>query len=348
MKKRMPSIFSGRLKAYPILLLPIFAICITACVSKGPQATTNLADVLAAQSQGSQEIKDLNNEFFASVSNEPTLADYVLGQGDLLQVTVFESQDLSTTARVGARGFVTLPLLGPVEAKGLSAREAAQKIEDLYAQKYIREPHVNIFVKEQQSAKVTVLGEVQKPGTYDFPSRRHLMDVLAMAEGLTDKAGKIVQVKRVDEETGQPGTLVVDMEELVKKGKAELNLEILRGDVVYVPEAGMVYVDGAVRKPGNYPLKEKLSLQEAIVAAGGFSTTADRSKVKLVRYVGDGKREVIEVNTSDLQEGSTDNLELKDRDVIFVETNTVQAMLYGLRLNLGAGLFGVGYTPPSQ
>ena len=141
---------------------------------------------------------------------------------------------------------------------------------------------------------------------------------------------------------------MVDMEELVKNGKSELNLEIFDGDVVYVAEAGTIYVDGAVRKPGSYPIRESMTAQEAVVAAGGFSQTADKGKIKLVRFIGEGKKEVIELGAKDLQSSAADSLELKDRDVIFVETSTLQALVYGLRLNLGAGVFGIGYTPSAQ
>lgn len=329
-----------------ILLFLLLFMPLWSCAGKGPAANAGVDQLLARQDRGNKEIRNLNDKFFASVAASPKPEDYILGQGDLLQVTVFESSDLNASVRVGARGFITLPLIGSVEVKGLSARAAEQKIENLYKQKYIQNPHVNVFVKEQQGAKVTVLGAVKKPGTYDFPARRHLMDVLAMAEGLDDKAGKMVQVKRTGEGVGQPQTFVIDMEALVKGGRSDLNLEIRKGDVVFVPEAGMVYVDGAVQKPGNYPIKGNMSVQEAVVAAGGLTSTADRGKVKLIRCGDDGKPEIVSLDENNVSSAGMRSLKLKDRDVVFVETSTLRAMVYGLNLSFMG--FGVGYNPPTH
>ncbi|GLI36423.1 polysaccharide biosynthesis/export family protein [Desulforhabdus amnigena] len=326
------------------------ALLIAGCASggSGPKPTATLDEVIAKESGSQQEIREINTKLFASVSAAPQPKDYLLGEGDLIQIDVFEAQELKTETRVGARGFVTLPLIGPVELKGLTSREAEQKIEDLYRRKYLQNPHVSVFVKEQVSGKITLLGALNKPGTYSYLTRQHLLDVLAMGEGLSDKAGRTVQVRRTEENSPQPITYMVDLDALIKNGQSEMNLEIKGGDVVYVPEAGMVYVDGAVRKPGNYPIKTAMSLPEAIAAAGGFSTTADEGNIKLVRSNENGNREVVQLSIKDLRQDTKENLEVKDRDVIFVETSKVDALLYGLRLNIGGGIFGVGYQPPPQ
>lgn len=302
---------------------------------------------MAKEGTSNQEIKEINEQLFASVSSTPQLQDYVLGEGDLIQMSVFGVDELKTEARVAARGFVTLPLVGPVEVRGLTAREAEEKIEDLYRRKYLQDPHVSIFVKEQVSGRITLMGALQKPGKYPYLARQRLFDALAMAEGLSDKAGRLVQVRRVGTDPNRPTTLFVDLDELVKEGRTELNIEIEAGDVIYVPEAGTVYVDGAVRKPGTYPIKQSMTVQEVIAAAGGFSTIADEGDIKLVRSSEAGKREVVQLNIKDVTQGSR-NVTVKDRDVIFVETNRMEALVYGLRLNFIGGLFGVGYQPPAQ
>lgn len=314
----------------------------------GPRATATLDEVVARENGSKQEVKDINSRLFASVSNAPQVKDYLLGEGDLLQINVFEADELKTETRIGARGFITLPLLGPVEVKDLTTREAEQKIEDLYRRKYLQSPHVSVFVKEQVSGKITLLGALNKPGTYSYMTRQRLLDVLALGEGLSDKAGRMVQVRRSEENAPQPTTYMVDLEEIIQNGQSDMNLEIKGGDVVYVPEAGTVYVDGAVRKPGNYPIKTAMSVQEAIAAAGGLSTTADEGDIKLVRANADNTREVVKVSIKDLRRDSKQHLAVKDRDVIFVETNRMEALLYGLRFNIIGGLFGIGYQPPPQ
>jgi polysaccharide export outer membrane protein len=317
-------------------------------VRSGPEPNAKIEDVTARQSEDNKEVRAINEKLFASVKSAPTLKDYVLGEGDLLQVSVFEAEELKSEVRVGARGSVTLPLIGSVEIKGFTAREAEQKIEDLYRAKFIQHPHVSIFVKEQVSGKITLMGSFKKTGTFPYLARQSLFEAMALGEGLNDTAGKMVQVRRGVKESDRPSTLLIDLDELVRGGGEELNIEIKSGDVIYVPEAGMVYVDGAVRKPGNYPIKRKMNVPEAIVAAGGFAPYAEESAIKLVRSRGDGKQpDIVKLSFKDIQQDSSHNVEVKDRDIIFVETNRVEAVVYGLQITGLGGIVGAGYRPPS-
>ncbi|MDY0041894.1 MAG: polysaccharide biosynthesis/export family protein [Desulforhabdus sp.] len=317
-----------------VLLLTI------SCAAPGPKPTASLDEVMAKESVAQQSNKELNDQLFAAAASAPQTGDYIIGEGDLLQVTVFEAEELSREARVGARGAVTLPLVGAVEVQGLTTREAEQRIQDAYQQRYIQNPHVNIFVKEQHGSKITLLGQLEKPGTYDYFGSKHLLDVLAMAGGLKEEAGRTVQVRRAGAESDQPATFMVDLDELVKKGRTELNVPIFGGDVIFVPEAGTVYVDGAVVKSGAYPIKQDMSIQEAIVAAGGFSPAASDT-IKLVRHTDAGARDVIELSAKNV---ATGGLGVQDRDIIFVETNPLKAAAYGLRIQLFGT--GVAISPP--
>jgi polysaccharide export outer membrane protein len=339
MKTRTISIF---------FLCFLSAILISGCaIRSGPEPTAKLEDVAAQETGAKTEIRQINERFFAAVKSAPKLQDYILGEGDLIQVSVFEAQELKAEGRISARGFITLPLIGTVELKGLSTREAEQKIETLYRSKYLQNPHVSVFVKEQVSGKITFMGAVKKPGTQPFLGRQSLFEALALAEGLSENAGKMVQVRRTGADPDHPTTFLVDLDELVSGGSGnDLNMEIKSGDVIYVPEAGMVYVDGAVRKPGNYPMKKKMSIPEAIVAAGGFAVYAAEDKIKLVRKNAAGKVDVVQLNFKDLQMQPEKNIDVKDRDIIFVETNKMEAFMYGLRVTGLGGIVGVGYEPP--
>ncbi len=335
----------GKYKPFRILALcSVFilaALCMS-CAPSGPQANSSLQSLLSKQAGKDKEIEELNKQIFASVSSTPQYQNYVLGQGDLIQLKVFEAEELDTQTRIGARGYVTLPLLGQVKLSDLTARKAEQKIENLYQEKYLQDPHVTIFVKEQHGSKISILGEVKEPGTYDYFARQRLLDVLSIAGGLTQESGRTVQIRRPSKGNKPSAKYIVDLNKLIREGQTELNLIIKGGDVVFVPEAGTVYVDGAVNQPGNYPIKKEMTVQEAIVAAGGFNQVAAQDSIKLARVTEKGTRKVVKLDTK----ASAQNTEIQDRDVIFVETNKMEALMYGLRLNIGGRLLGVGYRPP--
>ena len=316
------------------------------CTAKGPQATARLQDVIATTggTPEQKEIRDMNEKLFASLSGASQPGDYVITSGDLLEVTVFEATELKREARVGARGAVTLSLLGPVQVMGLTTAEAEKRIEDLYRSKYLHDPHVSIYIKEQQGQKVTLVGSVKKPGTYDYPARRRLLDALALAEGFDDKAGKTVQVRRVTDDPNTPTTYLVDMDQLIQNGRTEMNMEIKSGDVIYVPEAGTVYVDGAVKKPGSYPIKKQMSINEAIAAAGGLTMSANQDDMKLVRYMEGGRREVVQLNKENAQSLP---ITVNDRDLIFVERSAMKSAFSSFTLYFGP-LGGAGYTRPTE
>lgn len=345
----------GRAKRYAaalcLRLLPVAALSLClACGAKGPSVTAGLDQLVdsAAAEYNRLEVAELNGRIFESFTATPIYEDYVIGGGDLIELNIFEAPDLNTETRVSGRGSVTLPLLNAVKIAGLSVSEAERHVEGLYREKYLQDPHITIFVKEQFGSKITMMGALRKPGTYDFYSSMNLLDVLAMAEGLSDAAGRTVQIRRKGESEDGGGSLVIDLDQMISDGRDDLNVGIKGGDVIYVPEAGSVYVDGAVRKAGSYPIRREMSVQEAIVAAGGLQSFADAKNVKLIRYLGKGRREVAKLSLEDLQSGEAQEVRVRDRDVVFVEASPVGTFFQGLRLTLGSGLFGVGYTPPSQ
>lgn len=325
-----------------LLIVQVFA----GCTAKGPKATVRLEDVIATTggTPEQKEIRDMNEKLFASLSGASQPGEYVITSGDLVEVAVFEAPELKREARVGARGAVTLSLLGTVHVMGLTTAEAEKRIEDLYRSKYLHDPHVTIYIKEQQGQKVTVAGAVKKPGTYDYPARRRLLDALALAEGFDDKAGKTVQVRRITDDPNIPTTYLVDMDQLIQNGRTEMNMEIKSGDVIYVPEAGTVYVDGAVKKPGSYPIKKEMSINEAIAAAGGLTMTANQDDVKLVRYMEGGRREVVQLTKENAQ---TVPITVNDRDLIFVERSAMKSAFSSFTLYFGP-LGGAGFSRPTE
>ncbi len=288
-------------------------------------------------------------EVFAKAENTGGAGDYLLGPGDLIDVTVFETEDLNAEVRVSSRGTVSIPILGAVYVQNMTAAQAEEKIEELLREKYLQDPHVSIFIKEHVSKQITLVGEFEKPGTYEYITKRNLLDVVAIAGGLSEEAGFVAYITRVDGQTKKREVIRVDLNQLIKKGNMEYNIPILGGDVIFVPEAGRCYVDGAVRKPGLYPIRGNVTITEAIAMAGGLRSFADEDHIKLVRFKEDGKREIVSLAYSDLQSGEIKDIYLRDGDVVYAESSTL-----GLLTSGGGGLSlmfmgtGVQYRVPEH
>jgi len=328
-----------------VLIASGFTLCfstLTGCANNHQ----NINQTMPVAELKQDEIAHLNEQLLASARMNTDPSDYLLGSGDLLQVKVFEADDLNTTVRVSSRGFVTLPLLGAVSVKDLSAREAEEKIENLYRARYIKDPHVNIFVEEHYSRRITLMGQFRNPGTYDYLAKQRLLDVMALGDGLSDKAGRVVQVRRYGSTTEGQNVFIVDLEQLVKEGRSDLNIEINSGDVLFVPEAGTFFVDGAVRRPGSYYIQHKTTVHEAFLEAGGLAPYADKDQATLIRYTEKGTREIIKLDLSDPQ---TLELEVKDRDVLITEASVYGKLVHGVGINIGIpGFGGVGYKNPEN
>jgi polysaccharide export outer membrane protein len=325
--------------------LLIFAGLWLGCSGPQTKPESEGAAKFEAETEKNPEIERLNEKLLASADLHSDPSDYLLGPGDLLQITVFEAEELGTKARVSSRGSVSLPLLGLVQVEDLTAREAEIKIEEKYREKYIKDPHVTVFVEEHFSQRVTLVGEFKNPGTYDYPSKMRLLDVLALGGGLSSNAGRIVQVRRMGDSAKEYSMMMVDLDKLIDEGRVELNFEINGGDVIFVPKAGVYFVDGAVRKPGSYPITQKINVMEALVSAGGFQPYANESSATLVRYTEDGKRDVKELNLSKKED---QEINVQDRDVIIAKSNAFKKAVQGIRLSIGPGGLTVGYDNPEK
>jgi len=280
--------------------------------------------------------------------SDNTSEDYILGSGDLVAVTVFETKDLNTEARISSRGTVSLPMLGNIKISGLTAAEAEKKIEDVLRTNYLQNPHVSIYIKEYLSNQITIVGAVSHPGTYDYIRKRRLLDVIAIANGLLKDAGSIAFVTRNDKRTNQRVSYRINLERLIKKGNMEQNISIFGGDVIFIPEAGHCFIDGAVRKPGTYPIKDKITVTQAIALAGGLAGWADTDSIKLIRHEENGERKILSLKYSELHSGVGDSLLLQDQDIVFAESSSLGKFFAGSGFTIGFMGTGFNYSNPQQ
>jgi len=260
------------------------------------------------------------------------VSDLTLGAGDLIEVSVFDVPEFSNLkARIPSSGAITLPLLGPVSAAGLTAGELQSVIRLRLQEKYMHDPQVSVFVTEHKSQRIHVSGAVKSPGAYELLGRVRLADALAMAGGLTDEAGRSAQVsrKRADAPTAPAVTTVIDLDKLAT-AKDEVNLELQAGDVVEVARAGAYYVGGEVTRPGSFLLKARTTVAQSVVNAGGVKDVADWDDVRLYRRRPDGSTELKTFSLNAFEDGKP-SPELQTDDVVIVGKSGVKAFLYGIR-----------------
>ncbi len=334
---------------FVIILLGVSTLILPGCSKKepSPEELNNIS-----LSNDLDKIMKLNEQIFSSATTHPDHGDYLIGPGDLLEVEVFESEKLNATVRVSSRGFISLPLLGEISIEGLTASEAETLVENEYKKSYIKNPHVSIFIKENYSQRVTVIGQVKKPGTYDYPSKQRLLDALALAGGLSENASQTIQVRRlstaVNGGAGGPSqVLLINLDKLISEGKSDLNININGGDIIFVPEAGIFYVGGAVHNPGKYHIKKTMSIKEALSAAGGLQPWADLEDITILRYVENSDREKITLNLENSSEQS-DSFIIQDRDIITVDASFWGNLVYGSGFLIGVPGLGYNYRNPER
>ena len=231
---------------------------------------------------------------FLAISPLLTCAtEYTVGDGDVLDINVYENDDLSTTVRVSANDTIRVPLIGEVDVENLTVSQVASKIEALLADGYLVNPQVDVFVKEYRSKKVIILGQVNRAGLYELQGKTTLLEFISKAGGLTADVGSTATIKRKSVETGENDNIVIDLNRLIKEGDTSLNVSIRDGDSVYISKADVYYVSGEVNKPGYYKLEDDITILKAITTAGGFTKIASKGKVKVNRVV-DGKQQILE------------------------------------------------------
>ncbi len=225
--------------------------------------------------------------------------DYILGEGDVLTVSVYDHPDLKTTVRISGDGMVTLPLIGQIPAAGQSIEKMSSTIESLLADGYIINPHVTIFIEEFRSLKATILGGVASPGLYEMKGRTTLLELISKAGGLKENSSGEAIIQRNQPDSKEKKIIVVNLFQLMEQGQESQNLSIVNGDNIYIPKKKVFYVTGEVKSPAAYDYEENLMVIQAITKAGGLNDKAAPSRIRIIRST-DGKEQVIENVKMDL------------------------------------------------
>jgi polysaccharide export outer membrane protein len=352
-----------------------------------------------------QQVNDRIRSMSASARLMPH--DYVIGDGDLLNLEVFDVKELSREVRVSQTGSIGIPLL-PVRlhVSGLTEVQAEQKISEvLESNGLVSHAEVSLSVKERKSKPITVVGAVGHAMVFQADRPVTLLEVLAEAGGVANDAGDTVIVNRPAQEapsdpSGPPAigpedhapavaskesnhtdsvresassaaavpnasanspapvdpphlnnTITINLNELMESGDATNNIILQAGDIVTVPHSGIVYVLGAVSRPGGFVLandRGQMTTLKILALAGGLSPTAKRDHAVIVRKDAQGQQHEVAVDLKKVMERQAEDVQLQPSDILIVPNSAgKQAMLraleFGVALGSGVALYRVAY-----
>jgi len=249
-----------------------------------------------------------------------------LTPGVLLNVAVYNEPDLTTQARIDQQGNIILPLLGAIHVEGKTIAEAQEEVQDKYvSNEILKHPQVSMNVLQYVNSGVMVLGEVQSPGKYTMLAPHSLLDVIGMAGGETNLAGDTIQVQGSVKE----GTAVRTYNYIRGEDEGALrNAMVDPGDTVRVQRAGVIYVLGAVYRPGGYVMQENgsLNVAQAVSLAQGTLMQAKIGSMRVIRREPDGTLKDIPIKYKKVMDGKYPPLELQAQDIVYVPVSKIKSI----------------------
>jgi polysaccharide export outer membrane protein len=235
--------------------------------------------------------------------------EYLLGDGDTVNITVYGQSDLTVSARISPQGTIPYPLLEEVTIGGLTPEAAGRKIARMLKDGgFIKSPQVALSVKEYTSQQIHILGQINSPGNYPLEGKNTVVDLLARAGGVTDDAADVIFVVKNGAD-GKPVRHEIDLLRFYD-GDMSQNIQVTMGDTILVPKMDTFYIHGEVKRSGEYRLEKGMTVVQALSVGGGLSDRGSLKKIKVTRRLADGKTEKINVEL-------TDNL--KPNDVLYVK-----------------------------
>ena len=280
---------------------------------------------------------------------------YRIGPGDVLDIRVFNKPILSRdNVRVNGNGMIRMPLVeDDIPAACHTEGELAKEIAARYL-KYQRNPQVDVFVKEYQSQPVAVIGAVNQPSQFKLQRRVRLLELIALANGPAERAGRSVNVvhgtpagipcqaatpAEADVQTGLDSYKLLD----ILNGVEQANPYVQAGDIIYIPDADQAFVVGNVFRPTTIPLREPVTVSQAIAMAGGTQPDTRKEKIRIIRQEPGSlnKREII-VDLRAIDKRQAEDVVLQVNDIVDVPTNSGKRLMKSF---IGAVVPAIGQLP---
>ena len=268
----------------------------------------------------------LSLALLASLAAQRVEGAYRLHPEDVIRIIVVGEPDYSAPqVLISPDGKISIPSLGEIHAAGLTTTELEQLIARRFRElDILREPRVSVTIFQFHRPRVSVLGFVNRPGTFEFKDGDRVLDALSLGGGVSPERARLEEswMQRAD------GTKInLNLYRLLYEGDLSQNIPIQDGDTIYVPEEtqNRYFVGGQVKRPGLYTWRPGLTVLDALSQAAWETERARLSQTFVVRQKSDGGEERIRVdlvrllNKGDMKQ----NIELQPGDVVYVsETNT--------------------------
>jgi polysaccharide export outer membrane protein len=258
---------------------------------------------------------------------------YILGPSDQINIRCPHVQEVDDkTIRIDTAGSLTLPLVGRIQASGMSVDALETAISDRLKDYYVQ-PEVSIYVTEYKSQPVSIFGSVRAPGVYQLQGSKTLIEMLSTAGGLADDAGYRIQLTRTSkcgidsftnfkhEERGGAVIATVEVKSLMDGSDPSWNIPVCSNDVISVPRANLIYVIGEVHKQGGFALRENqsFSVLQAVSLAEGLTKTSSASKAKILRPQADGaERLEMPIDLKKILDGQAPDFQMLPNDILVV------------------------------
>jgi len=272
------------------------------------------------------------------------IANLKLSPGSMIDLHVFEEPDLDGSYRLDNSGEITIPLGGKVALASLTLSEAEAAVSaKLVSGEILKTAHVVVNIDEYNAENVVVLGEVAAPGRYPILTTRKLKDILALSGGMTALAGNEIILHRANQPDGTTETIHARGG---MNDQTAMSVDINPGDSVTVKKAGIVYVLGAVNRPGGYVMQEEGELNgaEAVALAMGTTPEASTNKTRVIRKGPDGT--LLEISTlyDKVAKGEAVPVVLHAEDIVFVPISGFKASFSMIQSELNAAATSTIYT----
>ncbi|WP_374404471.1 polysaccharide export protein EpsE [Niveibacterium sp.] len=237
-------------------------------------------------------------------------AEYLLGPGDVIRISVFQSPDLLLETRVSENGSITYPLIGNVKVGGLALSVAEAKLAKLLKDGgFVVQPQVSILLLQIRGNQVAVLGQVNRPGRYPLETANtRLSDMLSLAGGIAASGSDVVIFSGVRD--GKQIRREIDIASMFLRGDAQDDLALKGGDILYVHRAPVFYIYGEVQRPGVFRVERDMTVMQALASGGGLTQKGTQRGLRIHRRGADGKAQIIEPALDEL---------VQPNDVVYVK-----------------------------